>query len=440
MGRPVPGPAVDHAQRAEGLPVGVDQRDARVGDDPDVADRGVVAQHVVLACVVDHQRLAARDRVLAEGMAQRSAPLGRPRLRQAEAALEELPIGVHQRDERHGRVEHVRGDAGEAVERRRDVRVEEPGRVHGLEPVGVLDRRGRLEQRLPALHCPFRGVAGSDGALVRRRASSMPASPRWPMAYAVRMMVASRMNWAALTPSRDDFALEQLPELLAESHGGRSHRHAAESIALASDSASDTAGHMQDQLPARTRIRHRLGIPPRDARSCSHHRALVAPSSSLPPAGRAQTTGALRQEPKDCVSMSETTEVLEWRGRTAVDREGDKLGTIEEIYLDAETQRPEWALIKTGMFGGKSTFMPLEGSTSAGDQIEAPSPSSRSRTPRSRTPTASSPRRTSPPCTRTTASATTSRAPTAGCPRAAPPTGDGGTSATTPAVPRPTTR
>ena len=70
--------------------------------------------------------------------------------------------------------------------------------------------------------------------------------------------------------------------------------------------------------------------------------------------------------------MSETTEVLEWRGRTAVDREGDKLGTIEEIYLDAETQRPEWALIKTGMFGGKSTFMPLEGSTSAGDQIEAP--------------------------------------------------------------------
>jgi len=70
--------------------------------------------------------------------------------------------------------------------------------------------------------------------------------------------------------------------------------------------------------------------------------------------------------------MSETTEVLEWRGRTAVDPEGDKLGTIEEIYLDAETQRPEWALIKTGMFGGKSTFMPLEGSTSAGDQIEAP--------------------------------------------------------------------
>jgi uncharacterized protein (TIGR02271 family) len=70
--------------------------------------------------------------------------------------------------------------------------------------------------------------------------------------------------------------------------------------------------------------------------------------------------------------MSETTEVLEWRGRTAVDREGDKLGTIEEIYLDAETQRPEWALIKTGMFGGKPSFMPLEGVRSTGEQIEAP--------------------------------------------------------------------
>jgi uncharacterized protein (TIGR02271 family) len=70
--------------------------------------------------------------------------------------------------------------------------------------------------------------------------------------------------------------------------------------------------------------------------------------------------------------MFETTEVLEWRGRTAVDREGDRLGTIEEIYLDAETQRPEWALIKTGMFGGKPSFMPLEGATSNGEQIEAP--------------------------------------------------------------------
>ena len=44
--------------------------------------------------------------------------------------------------------------------------------------------------------------------------------------------------------------------------------------------------------------------------------------------------------------MPEATDVLDWRGRTAVDSDGDKLGTIEEIYLDAETERPEWALVQ----------------------------------------------------------------------------------------------
>src|SRR5688572_32664162 len=46
---------------------------------------------------------------------------------------------------------------------------------------------------------------------------------------------------------------------------------------------------------------------------------------------------------KGCESMPEATEVFEWRGRKAVDADGEKLGRIEEIYLDAETQRPEWA-------------------------------------------------------------------------------------------------
>ena len=70
--------------------------------------------------------------------------------------------------------------------------------------------------------------------------------------------------------------------------------------------------------------------------------------------------------------MPEATEVLEWRGRTAVDTDGSKLGKIEEIYLDAETRRPEWALIQTGMFGNKSSFMPLEGATADGDDVKAP--------------------------------------------------------------------
>ena len=35
--------------------------------------------------------------------------------------------------------------------------------------------------------------------------------------------------------------------------------------------------------------------------------------------------------------MPPVNEVLEWRGQTMVDSDGDKIGTIEEIYLDTET-------------------------------------------------------------------------------------------------------
>ena len=70
--------------------------------------------------------------------------------------------------------------------------------------------------------------------------------------------------------------------------------------------------------------------------------------------------------------MTDVSEVLEWHGRTVVATDGDQLGKIEEIYFDQETNRPEWALIDTGMFAGKSSFMPLQGATSDDGQVTAP--------------------------------------------------------------------
>jgi hypothetical protein len=42
--------------------------------------------------------------------------------------------------------------------------------------------------------------------------------------------------------------------------------------------------------------------------------------------------------------------LLEFRGQALRNRDGDKLGKIEEIYLDAETNEPEWALVNTGLY------------------------------------------------------------------------------------------
>jgi uncharacterized protein (TIGR02271 family) len=67
--------------------------------------------------------------------------------------------------------------------------------------------------------------------------------------------------------------------------------------------------------------------------------------------------------------MTDLTQVYEWRGRTVVDRDGEKVGTLDEIYLDRQTDEPEWALVSTGMFGSKSSFVPLQGAARAGDDV-----------------------------------------------------------------------
>ena len=64
------------------------------------------------------------------------------------------------------------------------------------------------------------------------------------------------------------------------------------------------------------------------------------------------------------------TEAYEWRDRTAVDRDGQKIGKIDEIYLDQETGRPEWALVNTGLFGTKSSFVPLSGAQPSGEDVQ----------------------------------------------------------------------
>ena len=64
--------------------------------------------------------------------------------------------------------------------------------------------------------------------------------------------------------------------------------------------------------------------------------------------------------------------VAEWRGRKAVDSDGDKIGTIEEIYMDAETGKPEWLAVTTGMFGTKVSFVPVAEASDAGDGVRVP--------------------------------------------------------------------
>jgi len=68
----------------------------------------------------------------------------------------------------------------------------------------------------------------------------------------------------------------------------------------------------------------------------------------------------------------QTQDVRGLRGQDLISQDGDKLGTIEEIYLDTETDRPEWALITTGLFGTKQSFVPIGGASREENGITVP--------------------------------------------------------------------
>jgi uncharacterized protein (TIGR02271 family) len=70
--------------------------------------------------------------------------------------------------------------------------------------------------------------------------------------------------------------------------------------------------------------------------------------------------------------MTELTEAYGFQGRTMLDRDGDKIGKIDDIYEDRETGKPEWALVNTGLFGTKKTFVPLRGASPVGEDVRVP--------------------------------------------------------------------
>lgn len=61
------------------------------------------------------------------------------------------------------------------------------------------------------------------------------------------------------------------------------------------------------------------------------------------------------------------------RGATVRDRDGEKIGTVDELYFDEASDKPEWMTVKTGLFGMKTTFVPVEGARPEGeDELRVP--------------------------------------------------------------------
>ena len=69
------------------------------------------------------------------------------------------------------------------------------------------------------------------------------------------------------------------------------------------------------------------------------------------------------------ISQEQVRDVI---GGTLVDSSGDKIGKIGQVYMDDQTGQPEWATVKTGMFGANESFVPLAEATLADSEVRVP--------------------------------------------------------------------
>ena len=59
-------------------------------------------------------------------------------------------------------------------------------------------------------------------------------------------------------------------------------------------------------------------------------------------------------------------------GRDVSGDDGDKLGTVDAVYFDNDTDRPEWVSVKSGLFGTNVSLVPLATADFDGERLRVP--------------------------------------------------------------------
>jgi uncharacterized protein (TIGR02271 family) len=67
--------------------------------------------------------------------------------------------------------------------------------------------------------------------------------------------------------------------------------------------------------------------------------------------------------------MIGTENVETLNGATVYGADGDKIGTVGQVYVDATDGHPSWVTVRTGLFGTSESFVPLDEATAEGDTI-----------------------------------------------------------------------
>jgi hypothetical protein len=61
-----------------------------------------------------------------------------------------------------------------------------------------------------------------------------------------------------------------------------------------------------------------------------------------------------------------------WRGRVVLDRTGSKLGTVLDVFYDAENDEPGWVLLGAAGAGGDARLVPVAEAVEHGNELRVP--------------------------------------------------------------------
>jgi hypothetical protein len=60
----------------------------------------------------------------------------------------------------------------------------------------------------------------------------------------------------------------------------------------------------------------------------------------------------------------------EWLGKTLLDRDGERIGKLRDVYVDVETDAPMFGTVREGVFARHLTFVPLVGVQVSPDSLQ----------------------------------------------------------------------
>jgi hypothetical protein len=63
-------------------------------------------------------------------------------------------------------------------------------------------------------------------------------------------------------------------------------------------------------------------------------------------------------------------DLAQWHGKRLIDRDGEKIGKLENVYVDVDSDEPQFGTLKEGHFGRHLTFVPLGGATIGPDDLQ----------------------------------------------------------------------